>query len=148
MAKGTLTVGDTILFLSLLSQLYAPLNYFGELRHKLLVVAQCDLLTAVHACIDHESDLSVSFAGTYYRNIQQSMLDMANMLTLLATSPQIQARLQDPSKCCTSPYAACNCSLRLHQHIVEHGTLPHSIISCVGAGRSGREAFGVIIRSH
>ena len=29
-AKGTLTVGDTILFLSLLSQLYAPLNYFGE----------------------------------------------------------------------------------------------------------------------
>jgi len=28
-ANGTLTVGDTILFLSLLSQLYAPLNYFG-----------------------------------------------------------------------------------------------------------------------
>ena len=29
-AKGTLTVGDAVLFLSLLQQLYAPLNYFGS----------------------------------------------------------------------------------------------------------------------
>ena len=38
-AKGTLTVGDTILFLSLLSQLYAPLNYFGE-RHYLAALSR------------------------------------------------------------------------------------------------------------
>ena len=29
-SKGTLTVGDAVLFLSLLQQLYAPLNYFGS----------------------------------------------------------------------------------------------------------------------
>lgn len=29
-AEGTLTVGDAVLFLSLLQQLYAPLNYFGS----------------------------------------------------------------------------------------------------------------------
>ena len=55
-AKGSLTVGDAVLFLSLLQQLYAPLNYFG----------------------------------TYYRTIQQYMIDMQNMLELLATNPQLQ----------------------------------------------------------
>lgn len=29
-SQGTLTVGDAVLFLSLLQQLYAPLNYFGS----------------------------------------------------------------------------------------------------------------------
>ena len=30
-AAGALTVGDTVLFLTLMAQLYAPLNYFGAL---------------------------------------------------------------------------------------------------------------------
>ena len=101
----------------------------------------------MYACTKQEKDQRVSYAGTYYRNIQQSMLDMANMLTLLATSPQIQASHQDPSTCCTSPYAACKFSSRLHQHIVEHGILPHCIISNVGAGRSGRQGARVVVRS-
>lgn len=28
-ANGSLTVGDTVLFVTLMQQLYAPLNYFG-----------------------------------------------------------------------------------------------------------------------
>ena len=28
-AKGRLTVGDAVLFITLMQQLYAPLNYFG-----------------------------------------------------------------------------------------------------------------------
>ncbi|GLC47382.1 hypothetical protein PLESTB_001360600 [Pleodorina starrii] len=44
-----LTVGDTVLFLSLMAQLYGPLNFFGS----------------------------------YYRTIQQYMIDMENLLELL-----------------------------------------------------------------
>ena len=28
-ARGSLTVGDTVLFLTLMAQLYGPLNFFG-----------------------------------------------------------------------------------------------------------------------
>lgn len=49
--QGTLTVGDTVLFLTLMAQLYGPLNFFG----------------------------------TYYRVIQQYMIDMENLLQLLDT---------------------------------------------------------------
>ncbi len=55
-ANGSLTVGDAVLFVTLMQQLYAPLNYFG----------------------------------TYYRTIQQYMIDMENMFDLLASAPQIQ----------------------------------------------------------
>lgn len=55
-ADGQLTVGDAVLFVTLMQQLYAPLNYFG----------------------------------TYYRTIQQYMIDMENMFDLLASAPQIQ----------------------------------------------------------
>ena len=55
-ADGSLTVGDAVLFVTLMQQLYAPLNYFG----------------------------------TYYRTIQQYMIDMENMFDLLASAPQIQ----------------------------------------------------------
>ena len=55
-ADGNLTVGDAVLFVTLMQQLYAPLNYFG----------------------------------TYYRTIQQYMIDMENMFDLLASAPQIQ----------------------------------------------------------
>ena len=55
-AEGALTVGDAVLFVTLMQQLYAPLNYFG----------------------------------TYYRTIQQYMIDMENMFDLLASAPQIQ----------------------------------------------------------
>lgn len=55
-ASGSLTVGDAVLFVTLIQQLYAPLNYFG----------------------------------TYYRTIQQYMIDMENMFDLLATNPQLQ----------------------------------------------------------
>ena len=55
-ADGELTVGDAVLFVTLMQQLYAPLNYFG----------------------------------TYYRTIQQYMIDMENMFDLLASAPQIQ----------------------------------------------------------
>lgn len=51
-----MTVGDAVLFVTLMQQLYAPLNYFG----------------------------------TYYRTIQQYMIDMENMFDLLASSPQIK----------------------------------------------------------
>jgi ATP-binding cassette subfamily B (MDR/TAP) protein 6 len=46
-----MTVGDTVLFLTLMAQLYGPLNFFG----------------------------------TYYRVIQQYMIDMENLLQLLDT---------------------------------------------------------------
>ncbi|GIL87517.1 hypothetical protein Vretimale_1580 [Volvox reticuliferus] len=48
-SAGVLTVGDTVLFLSLMAQLYGPLNFFGS----------------------------------YYRTIQQYMIDMENLLELL-----------------------------------------------------------------
>lgn len=47
-SRGTLTVGDTVLFLTLMAQLYGPLNFFG----------------------------------TYYRVIQQYMIDMENLLAV------------------------------------------------------------------
>jgi ATP-binding cassette subfamily B (MDR/TAP) protein 6 len=50
-AQGSMTVGDTVLFLTLMAQLYGPLNFFG----------------------------------TYYRVIQQYMIDMENLLQLLDT---------------------------------------------------------------
>lgn len=49
MARGDLTVGDTVLFLTMMAQLYAPLNFFG----------------------------------TYYRIIQQYIIDMENLFDLL-----------------------------------------------------------------
>lgn len=48
-ATGDLTVGDAVLFLTLMGQLYGPLNYFGS----------------------------------YYRVIQQNMIDMENLFDLL-----------------------------------------------------------------
>lgn len=62
-ADGSLTVGDAVLFVTLMQQLYAPLNYFG----------------------------------TYYRTIQQYMIDMENMFDLLASAPQIQ--VISPTSC-------------------------------------------------
>eukprot|EP00201_Polytomella_parva_P019082 CAMPEP_0175051040 /NCGR_PEP_ID=MMETSP0052_2-20121109/7575_1 /TAXON_ID=51329 ORGANISM="Polytomella parva, Strain SAG 63-3" /NCGR_SAMPLE_ID=MMETSP0052_2 /ASSEMBLY_ACC=CAM_ASM_000194 /LENGTH=815 /DNA_ID=CAMNT_0016315273 /DNA_START=575 /DNA_END=3023 /DNA_ORIENTATION=- len=57
-SRHTLTVGDTVLFLSLMSQLYGPLNFFGS----------------------------------YYRTIQQYMIDMENLLELLAKNPTVSDR--------------------------------------------------------
>ncbi|WIA21925.1 hypothetical protein OEZ85_004292 [Tetradesmus obliquus] len=54
-AQGTMTVGDTVLFLTLMAQLYGPLNFFG----------------------------------TYYRVIQQYMIDMENLLQLLDTPGKV-----------------------------------------------------------
>eukprot|EP00879_Flechtneria_rotunda_P018678 GHRR01019601.1.p1 GENE.GHRR01019601.1~~GHRR01019601.1.p1 ORF type:complete len:623 (+),score=198.83 GHRR01019601.1:173-2041(+) len=54
-STGTLTVGDTVLFLTLMAQLYGPLNFFG----------------------------------TYYRVIQQYMIDMENLLQLLDTAGKV-----------------------------------------------------------
>ncbi|CAL8467522.1 g7060 [Coccomyxa elongata] len=54
-ADGRLTVGDAVLFITLMQQLYAPLNYFGS----------------------------------YYRTIQQQLIDMENCFDLLATSPSL-----------------------------------------------------------
>jgi ABC-type transport system involved in Fe-S cluster assembly fused permease/ATPase subunit len=51
-----MTVGDTVLFLTLMAQLYGPLNFFG----------------------------------TYYRVIQQYMIDMENLLQLLDTPGTVQ----------------------------------------------------------
>lgn len=53
--QGNLTVGDTVLFLTLMAQLYGPLNFFG----------------------------------TYYRVIQQYMIDMENLLQLLDTPGKV-----------------------------------------------------------
>ena len=69
-ADGDLTVGDAVLFVTLMQQLYAPLNYFG----------------------------------TYYRTIQQYMIDMENMFDLLASAPQIQV----------TSLAACSYSDNMH----------------------------------
>ena len=71
-ANGSLTVGDAVLFVTLMQQLYAPLNYFG----------------------------------TYYRTIQQYMIDMENMFDLLASAPQIQVR--PPHTLHTSSSAPCS----------------------------------------
>ncbi|EFN52666.1 hypothetical protein CHLNCDRAFT_58798 [Chlorella variabilis] len=54
-ANGSLTVGDAVLFVTLMQQLYGPLNFFG----------------------------------TYYRMIQQAMLDMENMFELLGQHPAL-----------------------------------------------------------
>ncbi|KAI3430799.1 hypothetical protein D9Q98_009211 [Chlorella vulgaris] len=55
-ADGSLTVGDAVLFVTLMQQLYGPLNFFGS----------------------------------YYRMIQQAMLDMENMFELLGQQPELQ----------------------------------------------------------
>ncbi|KAF5841997.1 hypothetical protein DUNSADRAFT_9878 [Dunaliella salina] len=55
-SKGELSVGDVVLFLSLMAQLYAPLNFFG----------------------------------TYYRVIQQYMIDMENLWQLLGKRTNIE----------------------------------------------------------
>ncbi|KAG2448115.1 hypothetical protein HYH02_006700 [Chlamydomonas schloesseri] len=54
-ADHSLTVGDAVLFLSLMAQLYGPLNFFGS----------------------------------YYRTIQQYMIDMENLLELLGREPVV-----------------------------------------------------------
>ncbi|PNW75764.1 hypothetical protein CHLRE_12g561550v5 [Chlamydomonas reinhardtii] len=54
-ADHSLTVGDSVLFLSLMAQLYGPLNFFGS----------------------------------YYRTIQQYMIDMENLLELLGRQPVV-----------------------------------------------------------
>ncbi|KAG2483230.1 hypothetical protein HYH03_017887 [Edaphochlamys debaryana] len=54
-SAGSLTVGDAVLFLSLMAQLYGPLNFFGS----------------------------------YYRTIQQYMIDMENLLELLNRRPGV-----------------------------------------------------------
>lgn len=55
-ADGSLTVGDAVLFVTLMQQLYAPLNMFG----------------------------------TFYRMIQNAMLDMEGIIELLRTEPQVR----------------------------------------------------------
>ena len=55
-ADGSLTVGDVVLFVTLMQQLYAPLNFFGS----------------------------------YYRMLQQSMMDMEGIFDLLATNPGVE----------------------------------------------------------
>ncbi|GFR40137.1 hypothetical protein Agub_g693, partial [Astrephomene gubernaculifera] len=55
-ASHVLTVGDAVLFLSLMAQLYGPLNFFGS----------------------------------YYRTIQQYMIDMENLLELLGRRGGVQ----------------------------------------------------------
>ncbi|KAK9823014.1 hypothetical protein WJX81_007044 [Elliptochloris bilobata] len=57
-AEGRLTVGDAVLFITLMQQLYAPLNYFGS----------------------------------YYRTIQQQLIDVENTFDLLAAHASIQDR--------------------------------------------------------
>lgn len=57
-ARGSLTVGDVVLFLTLMAQLYAPLNFFG----------------------------------TYYRVIQQYMIDMENLFDLLERKAVVEDR--------------------------------------------------------
>ena len=66
-AKGTLTVGDTILFLSLLSQLYAPLNYFGArgLPHCCATIMCMKLESAQTINESHEHFLQARTIGTY-----------------------------------------------------------------------------------
>jgi len=81
-ANGSLTVGDAVLFVTLMQQLYAPLNYFG----------------------------------TYYRTIQQYMIDMENMFDLLASAPQIQVTCVSLGLSLCSPvwafaFCACLCLL-------------------------------------
>ncbi len=81
-ANGSLTVGDAVLFVTLMQQLYAPLNYFG----------------------------------TYYRTIQQYMIDMENMFDLLASAPQIQVTCVSLVLSLCSPvwafaFCACLCLL-------------------------------------
>lgn len=72
-ADGILTVGDAVLFITLMQQLYAPLNYFGS----------------------------------YYRAIQQQLIDMENCFDLLATSPSLTVRSS-----CSPPFSIFRASLR------------------------------------
>jgi ATP-binding cassette subfamily B (MDR/TAP) protein 6 len=57
-AAGELTVGDVVLFVTMLNQLYAPLNFFG----------------------------------TYYRVIQQYMIDLEQLFSLMRTNSAIKVR--------------------------------------------------------
>jgi ABC-type transport system involved in Fe-S cluster assembly fused permease/ATPase subunit len=44
--------------------------------------------------MQHAPELQTcAIAGSYYRTIQQYMIDMENMFDLLATSPKLQVRL-------------------------------------------------------
>lgn len=81
-ANGSLTVGDAVLFVTLMQQLYAPLNYFG----------------------------------TYYRTIQQYMIDMENMFDLLASAPQIQV-----SFACSPVTRFGGAAPKWHPQSIDHG---------------------------
>lgn len=94
-ADGELTVGDAVLFVTLMQQLYAPLNYFG----------------------------------TYYRTIQQYMIDMENMFDLLASAPQIQVGFAHTDNLtrhpCTIPcICSCDCALLSYMHPLRRPPLP------------------------
>lgn len=71
-ASGDLSVGDVVLFVTLLNQLYGPLNFFG----------------------------------TYYRTIQQYMIDMENMFQLLETQAAVKVTetSKDLSTLSSSPF--------------------------------------------
>ena len=95
-------MGDTLLFLTLMAQLYGPLNYFGGCSpHPLQFncAAGVSGLFSLHgrrarhlpfawpAVVEPRANahvnicLSTSYcAGTYYRVIQQYMIDMENLL--------------------------------------------------------------------
>ena len=57
----------------------------------------------MHATVvskQHAPDLqTTAVAGSYYRTIQQYMIDMENMFDLLATTPKLQVHLLLLSRC-------------------------------------------------
>jgi ATP-binding cassette subfamily B (MDR/TAP) protein 6 len=79
-ADGKLTVGDAVLFITLMQQLYGPLNYFGS----------------------------------YYRAIQQQLIDMENCFDLLSTNPSLTVRPLAP---------ACARGLKCHTPAQKHDAL-------------------------
>jgi ABC-type transport system involved in Fe-S cluster assembly fused permease/ATPase subunit len=93
-----MTVGDTVLFLTLMAQLYGPLNFFGTYyrviqQYMIDMENLLQLLDTPGEFVWISGRISLvsllNFSGTYYRVIQQHMIDTENLLQLLDTPGEL-----------------------------------------------------------
>ena len=80
-ARGTLTVGDAVLFIAMVQQLSAPLNYFGSFYRWL----PAHRFPGSPVCAAHPADIAC-------RQIQTYMIDTENLFDLLGSVPSVRVR--------------------------------------------------------
>ena len=82
-ADGSLSIGDTVLFVTMINQLYVPLTFFGsyyrQVSGRKILVADMTLLLP-----------SPPPHFTRPPQVQKALIDMENMFELLGTKTQVQ----------------------------------------------------------